>query len=485
LAVTIRNSVAPSFEEPNTMAPSSRATARRQAPKTQNSISTFVRVSKNTVVSKAERNKSLLAKKLALEKLDQLESDDNTAPTVTKTPANKRKRSACEESDDETTISISTSKKIKVQLPSPPRSSPERDVVPTKGGKRGRGRIAEDGSARPLLSTQFQDFQLMHNAFIKAFALHRAHNGPSAPADLSALLNSVTRLYKKRAVTVADLQRMLAFYEKADDDSVELCLKHRKSPFKLFISGLGADRRHLVEFVGFRYAIDSDEELAEPDLSDFTEHFMQSCYETRIERAVLAGKLNNKEPEQHPYLDFEIGAQTVARQNKAAANKLRILGGRKTELDVGKLSIKDESEPEQAKPEISVKSRTLSLFDRVKAKQLANAAVDLPSADDLRRKHALGRSAEIVEILRMKQQQKLGASRGSGKVSFTLNQIVAEIKASMAIPMGASEITLCLEILAEDLRDGWLSIFELGATRSVVLNGAGRSGAEVARIVKA
>jgi hypothetical protein len=459
--------------------------ARRQAPKLQNSISTFGRVSKNTILSKSERNKSLSAKQLALQKLDQFENEENTVPTVTKTPANKRKRSACEESDDETNFSISISKKTKIQLPSPPRSSPEREVSAVGSRNRYRGRLAQDASARPLLPAHAQDFQLMHSAFVKAFALHRAHNGPSAPAEISALLGSVTRLYKKRAVTVADLQRVLALYEKMDLSDGELCLKHRKSPFKLFISGLGADRRHLVEYVGFRYAIDSDEELPEPDLSDFTEQFMQSCYETRIERAVLTGKLSNREAEQYPYLDFEIGAQTVARQNKAAANKLRILGGRKTELDVGKLSIKDDSETEQPRKEPSVKSRTLSLFDRVKAKQLANASVNLPSADDLRRKHALGRCAEIVEILRMKQQQRLGASRGTGKVSFTLNQIVAEVKASMAIPMGTSEITLCLEILAKDVNDGWLSIFELGATRSVVLNGVGRSGADVARLVKA
>lgn len=399
-----------------------------------------------------------------LEKLEVAEEQQR--PTLTQsTTRSKRKRAESDSEDDDKagTESFSSLKRSRLQLPTPPPSTPER--------------------ATPELATPtaVQELILMHKAFIKAFSLHRAHNGVASPAELGQLLQSVTRLYQKRAVGVVDVQRMLGLMEIVPELAPRNSMEHAKSPFKLMISGLGTSRRQVVEFVGYEKQTRRNGRTVTTRISNFNEQDLQMHYESKANRVSSYKQLSGA-VDAFPYLEFGMGAQTIARQNKASETKKLILDGRRPDLDFGKLSVKDEAEPEPAKRQ-TVKSRTLSLFDRVKAKQLANAAIDVPSAEALRRQHAIGRVAEVVEILRMKQQQKL---RGmSGKTSFAFQHIVKEIQVSMNIPMGDDEIKVCLEILANEVQDGWCSIFELGLTRSIVVSGMGKSGVEIAALLKA
>lgn len=259
-------------------------------------------------------------------------------------------------------------------------------------------------------------------------------------------------------------------------------LTHHKGPFKLLISGLGTNRRHLVEFLGYEKETRKNGKTVLIKISDFNEQGLQTRYESHVSHVCSIAQLSGQ-VDAYPVLEFATGAQTVARQKKASEARKLILDGRKPDLDFGRLSVKDDAERESTKQQ-TVKSRTLSLFDRVKAKQLANAAVSVPSADALRRKHAVGRIAEVVEILRMKQQQKLRRLSMSGKASFAMQLIIDEVRASLSIPMADDEIKMCLEILAKEVGDGWCSIFELGQTRSVVLTGIGRSGVDIAALVR-
>ncbi|ETN42399.1 uncharacterized protein HMPREF1541_01553 [Cyphellophora europaea CBS 101466] len=455
------------------MAPTaSTRSKKRQAQKLQPGLSTtFARVSKTVTVSRSDREKNFATKQPGLEKLA-IEEKQRKAQEISPPKASKSKRKRVESENEEEGESIieyfSSAKRAKVQLPTPPRS------------------LSERGSSEVIIPAPVQELLQIHKAFVKAFALHRAHNGPSAPAELGVLLESVTRLYQKRAVGVPDLQRILALYESTrKDESTNDSLSCSKSPFKLLVSGLGTSRRHLAEFVGYETQVRKHGRLTEQKVFDFNEQGLQAHLQSQVDQACSEGTFDGP-VESYPILAFEVGAQTVARQVKVSETKKHILGGRKPDLDFGKLSVKDDSEPEASKQQ-TIKSRTLSLFDRVKAKQLANSAVNVPSADALRRKHAVGRIAEVVEILRMKQQQKLNGYRGAGvhgKASFSFQQIVNEIKASMSIPMGEDEIKMCLEILGKEVEDGWCTIFELGLTKSVVLMGLGKSGVEVAAMIK-
>jgi hypothetical protein len=432
------------------MAPSSR-TSRRQQTKQQPTLSSFNRVSKSVVVTSNTKPKSNVAKELALTKLENDRKPERYVPKPAK-PSNKQRKRDWSDSEDESVDIVeyfSSSKRVKVQLPTPPKSPNKRRALVK------------------VRSVEAQELVSIFSALLKAFALHRAHNGPATPAELSALLESVTRLYQKRSVTVNDLQRILGVFEKDDNmNDVAWEARHGRGPFQLKIVGIGSTRRQLLEL---------------QQSADFSERELQGRFEALLDTFL---QQHGRTVQDIPLLAFEMGAQTAIRQNKASGTLKHIMSGRKTELSMDELSISDAGENTNT----TIKSRTLSLFDRVKAKQLANAAIDTPSAEALRRKHAVARMAEVIEILRMKQQQKLrgyGGAGAGGKVSFAWKQLLGELRASMAIPMGDDELKLCLEILSKEVNDGWCTVFELGSSKSVVLMGTPRSGSEIAKALKA
>lgn len=459
------DSIAPSS---NNMAPATTGRSRRrQTQKSQPGLSTtFARISKNTVTTKSEEQKKVVAKQLALEKLDQQEQQTPSTPQQVAAPAkNKRKRAESDSTDEEehNDTSAKLIKKTRFQLPTPPPSTPER------------------ATSEPTVPAAVAELVQIYSTFLKAFSLHRAHNGASAPAELSQFLDSVTRLHRKRIVSVVDVQRMLGLMEIVTELGPRKTVRHVKSPFRLIVSGIGTSRRQLIEYLGYEKQSRKNGRIITQRVSDFNDQDLQALYEANVTRVSSSRQLSGA-VEDFPQLEFAIGAQTAVIQNKASETRKLILGGRKPDLDFGKLSVKDKDEPEPVKH--TVKSRTLSLFERVKTKQQANAAVKTLDAQGVRRKHAIGRVGEVVEILRMKQQQKLrGLSRGR-KVSFALQEIVGELNASLGVPMGDDEIKLCLEILAGGVSGGWCTIFELGATRSLVLTGAGKSGAEIAALLR-
>lgn len=196
-----------------------------------------------------------------------------------------------------------------------------------------------------------------------------------------------------------------------------------------------------------------------------------------------------------PLLRCEIGAQTEQRIAKASAARTEIMDVAKASQNRQntKPTIKQELEIENATPEQAsqkLKSRTLSLFERVKAKQLANAANGAPTPQSILRQHAIGRISEVVEILRMKQQQKQTGGFNSAidespskvkvnKVAFGFAQIIQEIKNSVSIPIQGDEAKMCLELLSKDVDGTWCTMFELGNVKSLVLQGSAQSGAEI------
>jgi hypothetical protein len=191
-----------------------------------------------------------------------------------------------------------------------------------------------------------------------------------------------------------------------------------------------------------------------------------------------------------------IGAQTLARKEKATTRRIEILG-LATKNTVHRIQGNPQKHNTQPEPLVtpSVKARTLSLFDRVKQKQLANGSNTKPTAESVVRHHAIGRLAEVVEILRMKQQQKRSSSFISAvhvspskiktRVSFSLTQLVTEIRNSVAVPIGEDEARMCLKILADEVPGSWIALVEVGLepnkVTSVVLNGDGMSGLEAQR----
>jgi hypothetical protein len=353
---------------------------------------------------------------------------------------------------------------------------------------------------------------------LKALSIHFAHNGLSTPAELASLLKTVTCLWKKHAVKKEDIQRMLALYEFSSEQDRSAVLQtgcnvsHKEGPFQLTTSGAAGSMRVCVEYVG-RRDMDAKGSLhshfSEKDLQylfelDLLCLYQASCHKPNTHLAFLSGPLT-----EFPLLSCTIGTQSAIRQEKASARRTEILSisNASQQRQQKKLVIQADPFPEAREKTdnevaLAIKSRTKSLFDRIAARQAINASSSVPTAASILRRHAVGRISEIVEILRMKQQQKsvgrnhlLSNSNSTSptklgqRVSFSMKQLQIEIRDSASVPIGDEEIRLCLQMLAEEGTTAkWLKILESGVgdrmSAFVVLEGNGMSGRDVQKILE-
>lgn len=389
---------------------------------------------------------------------------------------------------------------VKQQLPTPPASQAHSPIDLQLSPTINFRQLSLDSdhaapSAPRELPQVLQDFVSLHAAFLKAFTLHIGHNGQSAPANLDSLLNSVTRIWKKHTVIPEDIQRILAIYEL--DVSTHFSgrlLKHQEGPFKLTMTGSGSIGCN-VEYVGWGSRRTTN--------CQWNEYNLQKLYEGEIEstwisyRSIptcwLFGDIRS-----FPKLEFAVGVQTQARQARAETARREILGlsTQAQNRPGAQFGTQSSNKPENAGAHTSevVKSRTMSLLDRVRAKASATPSSSQSSEASVRR-YAIGRISEVVDILRMKQQQKMSSSFNSSvhsspskvrcKVSFSMTQLINDIKGSLAVPLGDAEIRMCVKILQDEIPGFWLSTYTVGTVESVILNGTGLSGVEVKRILEA
>ena len=339
-----------------------------------------------------------------------------------------------------------------------------------------------------------KDLLEMHEALIKAFSLHRAHNSPTAPAELNELMSSITRLYKADSIGKQDVQRILAMYEVEDKSAIpaKATLVCTQSPFKLITSGVGSNRRNFVEYVGTDI---------EGDIQSWSEKRLQDGYKFYIDLAYLHGKRDKLSfihgpVGDYPLLAFAIGAQTAARQQKATELRKHVLAkpaARQTSPEFSNLSLSGPDSPPQACK--AVKARTLSLFERVKAKQATNAATLAPTSEAVLRRHAIARIDEVIEILKMKQRQKLNfmiepanytsCETPLRRVSFTMTELIKIVKGSMTSPMSNEELKCCITILAREAPGFWIRRLDMDGVLCIVLQGNGPVGEEVQKMIKA
>lgn len=377
----------------------------------------------------------------------------------------KRRRDALDSDIENEEGMIRPQKQIRkarpsVAIPTPPASSPEPEELPTT----------------------LQELKSLHKAFVQALGVHYAHHGTNNAPFVSSLLSSVTRLWKRRSVSLQDVQRILAVWEICDEYTGNE-IAHKKGPFKLVTTGIGSGQQTKIENV-------------QTIASSFLESELQQKYEAVVEKLARRAQRGtqsqyifvSQELTNFPLLKCEIGTQTQARQEKIHSIRDSILSKlsttkstASTEPDFATLSISDPSDPPKSR-EDKLKSRTLGLFDRLKAKQLANSASGgAPTSAELLRRRALHRLPDIIDVLRLKQSQKLnslfraaGASRTSSmKVSFSTDQLIQEIRDSGRVPTSPEEIRTCLDILGREVPDTWCSVYAGTGVNCVTLQGEG------------
>jgi hypothetical protein len=330
----------------------------------------------------------------------------------------------------------------------------------------------------------------IHRCFIKAFSFNRTYYGATAPAEINELLQTATKLYKKRLLVREDIQRVLAVYEIPKKvDVPKMMLDAEASPFKLIASGVGFDRREFVDYV---------ENQITSGLSWNEEQFLVN-YEADIQKVFIfnrraADSFIFGPVSDYPLLAFKLGSQTAARHEKATA--LRTYITEKTQPrpvppELSSLSINDPHTP--LRPASKVKARMSSLFERIKSKESANNAKPAPSSEEALRRHAIARIDEIIEVLKMKQQAKMKvlpvqAHQTSGsplrRVSFTMTELVKMVKNSILSQMGEAEIKMAITILSKEAPGFWLRTLNMDGVICVVLQGNGPVGLEVQKVLQ-
>jgi DNA replication factor Cdt1 C-terminal domain len=345
----------------------------------------------------------------------------------------------------------------------------------------------------------------LHNYFLQALSIHYAHTNPNAPAELGRLLQTITRLWKERAVTQDHLQKMLAVYEigviAMPSPGVEIV--QSRSPFKLTSAGSCKS----VEYTGQRKEADGRMSISfiAGDLHNFYKthiYTLESAWKN--DRHVHLSFFQDETLDNYPKLACSIGPQTAARKAQSSRNLAAILRlSNATQLR----NEKSSSSPQNAITEAGstklaeVANRKQNLLDRIQVKQLASKTKEKPTALQILREHALGKISHVTDVLRMMQQhhQKtefktknhndtssdlLIPAQRSAKVSFSFAQIRDNTRSSTTVPISDEEVKMCLTILSEELEGTWVKMIERGGLSKavfVVLEGEGLAGSEVKR----
>ncbi len=339
----------------------------------------------------------------------------------------------------------------------------------------------------------------LHKYFLKALAIHFAHNGAHAPAELGRLLETITRLWKERSVTLADIQRMFAIDEIGA--KVRPCegkeIARSLSPFKLVMAGSCIS----IEYVGQR------KEAGGSISTLFNEKDLHDAYRTHIytldstwakERHAHLSFFDEDSLDDFPKLACDIGTQTAARKAHIS-QQLTEIKPLPNSTQIRNANAPKATGEKSADETLNPKRRNENLSDRINARHLASQAHGKPTPQQVLRKHALGRIKEVTEILRMMQQQHKGEPKStthahslnefnsgnrSGKVSFSLTRLLGNIKSSVRIPISDGEVTMCLKMLSKELEGTWVKIIERKGTSTVtfvVVEGEGMSGKEAQR----
>lgn len=376
----------------------------------------------------------------------------------------KRRHESDDTSEEEVTTTSRKVRKARLSiLPTPPTSSDEREILPET----------------------LSELIALHKAFVQALGVHYAHNGTSSTVPLCAILPAITRLWKRREACVQDVQRMLALWEDTSNASGKE-LDHTKGPFRLISAGFGTTQQINLE----RTASESSH-FDQKQLHNDYERLANTLY-TKAQSARDCYSFIFETLLHFPKLRCVVGRCTQAAQTKVDAIRQQILGNSpitdNNESVFSKLNISDSSEaPKAQRLDERLKSRTLGLFDRLKAKQLANSAsAAAPTSAELVRRRALHRIPDIIDVLRLKQSQKLnnlfrsdlhGSSSATRttktKVSFSLEQLVQEIRDSGRVPIAPEEIRECLQILGREVPDTWCSVYAGSGLKCVTLQGEG------------
>ncbi|KAF2201820.1 hypothetical protein GQ43DRAFT_440243 [Delitschia confertaspora ATCC 74209] len=116
--------------------------------------------------------------------------------------------------------------------------------------------------------------------------------------------------------------------------------------------------------------------------------------------------------------------------------------------------------------------RKTSLLDRILAKQAKAAALPAKaSPTEIARMSALARAEEILSILALLAAGKAGPGQ---RASLSMVALCQALRTSVRSPISREEAEKCVEVLAQEVCPGYVSLVRMGSMVSVVVNQAAR-----------
>nr|POF01129.1 hypothetical protein CFP56_21077 [Quercus suber] len=456
-------------------------------------ITSFAKIGKSvTNVDAMKRRKTSHAR----------ESTGLVCASVPSTEAKKRKRklvTVSEDESDEDTITVQTSrpqpvtstprtKRVKNALLLSPTQTPSKsaaalfdrlrldrpiNAITFTTGKQQDAydtppRTPEVGSepSAAELPSELQDLIQIHVVFLTALSLHFAQNGVSAGVNVAELLPNMTMAWKKRAVNLDDLHRVLSVVpESGDGFFLEDCgragIRVVRRPAR------GRSPKRAANFLDHDELNASFEDAlqvrwttwqanAAPSPQHSAAAFLTHLPLTEIMPNTSAANAAPLLARGQPHLAAIKAAQTAAQAEAAAASACAPLTAAQKTSD-------------------AVLARGTTLLDRIRTKQaLAADAPAGPTREQLARRAALQRLEDIARVLDV----LLGAK---GRASFSMQVMVQNLQQSLRHPISREDAERCLDLLASEVTPGFVNVVQSGTVKAVVLSKARKVALEVVR----
>ncbi|KAK4989043.1 hypothetical protein LTR50_003512 [Elasticomyces elasticus] len=311
--------------------------------------------------------------------------------------------------------------------------------------------------AYEALHPELEDLLQLYSAFLTALSIHYAHNGTSSPADLRDLLPLITKTWRRRDVTLEDIQKLLGVQGKVvrfhlsdyGNGNISLVLTDTsRSNTGNFIDETRMTTAFMDRLEELWAACADSTSSSCPDISAFLSQLPLAPITLNLS-AAKASPLFAKGAQR--LQDLKSAARTASASPNAAQHHVTTPGPNKT-------------------PQ-AVSNRTTSLLDRILQKQtLASNSPTPPTKAELERTAALHRVEEISRVLDL-----LAGARP--RASFSMAMLVQNLQNSLRSPMAREEVELCLRLMAEEVAPGYVSLLHTGSEQSrsafvIVVKGA-------------
>ncbi|KAK0256345.1 hypothetical protein LTR48_002252 [Friedmanniomyces endolithicus] len=313
--------------------------------------------------------------------------------------------------------------------------------------------------------SELADLCHLQAAFLSALSMYYAHNGTTSPVKVGGLFPMITKNWKKRAVSLEDLRRLLAVQHRGrpefsleDGGRAGVCLS-RSQPRGRALKRVGSYIDEDDTNGRFEQALEAS--WKKWQMAEEAENSSVTAFIAQLPLAEIAVSASVEKAS--PL--FARGQQRLADLKSAQATASRI-------SDTPSPATNNEEKPSQA-----VQSRGTSLLDRVLARQaLASSLPAGPTKQQLERRAALHRVEDIARVLGL----LVGAK---SRVSLSMQAMVQQLQQSLRNPISREEVEQCLELMAAEVMPGFVSLFVSGSVRGVVVRREGRVDAADVRMM--